>query len=657
MVEEQAKSYRLGWKFVPRLATEHLGQDKYSTSMRAVGELVSNSFDARATKVTIGLNENELGGVTSILVADNGIGISPTDVRERFVLVGVAPNGAPAGPNRFGRFGVGRLAVFRIGGLSEWTSVSKDKKGSRTRVSFKLVQNGNQRIQVTEEVVSKTTPLGTTITVYNLRDSGTEALHAGRLANDLMAQFCSYLIGNPEKTIVVQGETIDVASLVESRRDEVIPARGKVPNDAILSHLLLRRNVDKSRLSGQLLFSAKGRTVATEQPEETPTPRYLGIVECPYLDSIVTSNREAIINMDDGFGQLRSDAIRCVHDYAEQFKEEKDRRFIERARQEDFYPFRQPSGDPVRQVQQAVYDVVLEKVHENINLENMSNRQKQVVFRLLQRSLVNENLLEILSEVASLSDDDMEKFRRVLEQTTLNSIIKLSSEVTDRIAFLDVLHGLVYGDVSKFIKERSQLHKILEPNCWLFGQRFYLATSDKSFRTIVAKHRSIAELPNLSREKLNSIEGAEDIPDLFLAATREYPMDPKVHNVLVELKSPSVPLGRKEVEQIRRYAETILKSDEFDKLSTNWDIFLVSACARDEINRDRKQKDRRPGVLYEWDNMTVWAFEWSELIAQSRTEMNLVRQHLQQKSKELKVSDYLRSNFPSILENLESHLE
>lgn len=149
---------------------------------------------------------------------------------------------------------------------------------------------------------------------------------------------------------------------------------------------------------------------------------------------------------------------------------------------------------------QAVYDVVLERVNEHANIENMTKRQQEVVFRLLQRSLENENVLEVLHEVAKLSDKDMEMFREVLERTTLDSIIKLSSEVTNRLTFLDVLHEMVYGDESKHLRERTQLHRIIEPHCWAFGPQFHLATSDQSFRKIVQKHRKLAGLDDICND-------------------------------------------------------------------------------------------------------------------------------------------------------------
>jgi hypothetical protein len=52
-----------------------------------------------------------------------------------------------------------------------------------------------------------------------------------------------------------------------------------------------------------------------------------------------------------------------------------------------------------------------------------------------------------------------------------------------------------------------------------------------------------------------------------------------------------------------------LESREFDTTSRRWDIFLVSSRCGKEIERDRNQKDKPHGVLFEWDNMTPWALE------------------------------------------------
>lgn len=647
--EQDAKrTYTLDFDYSPRLTPEILGWRKYSKSVTAIGELVANGFDADATLVEVEVERNELGCPTSVIICDNGTGMTRSDLESRFCIVGVEPL-SKAGPGCFSRLGVGRFAAHRIGTLSRWASVSENQDGSRVRISFTLGASDGGKLKVTEESVSDATPKGTAVEIVNLRDQDPEALNPAAISAELQSEFCSYLLGNPDRRISVEGEMLDVNGLVESREVETIPESEKIPEEATLQHLMLTHSIERSRFPAPLLFCGRGRTVATAELEQTPSPSYLGLVECAYLDTVVAANREALIEMDEGFTSLRAAAIERVGQFRLRYREQMRRQFIERARQQDFYPFRTAPADPIASVRRDVYDVVLEKVNESVNLEAMTKKQQAVIFRLLERSLDNEDLLQVLQQLLDLSDEEMETFRRVLEHTTLGSIIRLTSEVTARLSFLDVLHELVYGDVAKHLKERSQLHKILEPHCWLFGQQFHMASSDRSFRTVIRKHRKLAGLTDIDEAGLDEISGIDDIPDLFLCATRDYVPDPKHHHALVEIKSPSVSLGSKERDQVRRYAQTILDSHEFDKTSTRWDVFLVSAKATKEIERDRTQKARPHGLLWEWDNMTVWAFEWSELITRAKEEMHLVREHLQRKSQELSISEYLRENFPDVL--------
>ena len=648
--EREKKTYELEWQFEPRVATEHLGVRKYPTTAMALRELVANALAADATAIHLSLQENDISGIESVIIKDNGWGITPQELRKRFMVVGVLPEATQSGGACLGQFGIGRLAVFRIGSLSEWDSVSSDMKGNRVRIRFTLREDEPKApLKISEESVPDETALGTTITIYNIHDKGNDRLSASNIALDLLGHFCSYLIANPNKHVYLQGEAIDVESVIESREVEVMQGETLPEGGLSMTHLVLRRALEKSVFPHQLVFAAKGRTVMSEELEEPPLPQYLGIVECPYLETIVTSNREQLVEMDETFNRLRNHVRQRIDVFGEKVRERRKRSFIERARRESFYPYPAVPTSIVAEAERALFDVALEKVNESVNIEGMTQRQRQVVFRLLKRVLENEDIMEVLEEIARLSDDDVSKFKAVLGRTTLQQIIKLSSIVTGRLDFLDMLNELAYGNIAKRLKERSQLHRILEPNCWIFGAKFDMATSDQSFRNVVRTHRKLAGLGDADDAALDSVKGLDDIPDLFLAASRDYPIKPKHHHVLVEIKAPSVSLGKKERDQIRRYAETILESSEFDKSSTHYDLFLVSARASKEIDRDRNQKDKPYGCLWEWDELSVWAFEWSEIITRSKEEMTLVRDNLERKSRQLSVSEEVRREFPDIL--------
>ena len=374
------RSYELAWHYESRVATQHLGSQKYSTSGRAIGELVANALDADATIIDIEIIENALGGTERVVITDNGKGISPEELPERFVVDGVEPMGEGEG-TRLGRLGVGRLAVHRIGSVSTWTTTA-----GQVRSAFTLRPDNSKRLKVEEEGVPAESPSGTTIQIFNVLDTGKDRLTPTRVANDLLSQYCSFLLGYPKRRIRVNGEELAVEELIESRENEIIPASEKVPTETTLNHLMLKRPVDQSRFPKQVLFSAKGRTVTSVQPEEPPPVQYLSIVECPYLDSIVTSNRELLIDMDEGYTVLKEAALDRINEYGKKIFAQRKTTFIEQARQEDYYPYREKSEDPIAEVEQAVYDVALEKINETANLGNMTRKQQELVFKLLKRS-------------------------------------------------------------------------------------------------------------------------------------------------------------------------------------------------------------------------------------------------------------------------------
>ena len=71
-------------------------------------------------------------------------------------------------------------------------------------------------------------------------------------------------------------------------------------------------------------------------------------------------------------------------------------------------------------------------------------------------------------------------------------------------------------------------------------------------------------------------------------------------------------------------------------------------------SEDERHKDNLPvGCIDSWENMKLWVFSWADVIARAQEEMRLVKQHLRDKSTELSVSEYLRTNFPEILDSLE----
>lgn len=112
----------LKWRF--DISTFRLiGRDLITDRVTALFELVKNCYDANATEVTIIFNNVGLDkkGDSSILIKDDGIGMSFTDIKDKWMVIGTSNKRSnPYSPEPFyrkcvGEKGIGRFAVDKLG--------------------------------------------------------------------------------------------------------------------------------------------------------------------------------------------------------------------------------------------------------------------------------------------------------------------------------------------------------------------------------------------------------------------------------------------------------------------------------------------------------------------------------------------------------------
>ena len=111
-------------------ALNHLGLNLYSNVPAVLSELIANAWDADSTEVSIDTTNNQ------IAIADNGCGMSSTDLQDKFLTVGYqrrteeASDSTPLYERKvMGRKGIGKLSVFSIAGLVQvYTKQEQDNE-------------------------------------------------------------------------------------------------------------------------------------------------------------------------------------------------------------------------------------------------------------------------------------------------------------------------------------------------------------------------------------------------------------------------------------------------------------------------------------------------------------------------------------------------
>lgn len=115
---------------------EHLGIKLYQNRpTNVVAEFVSNSWDADAEKVTIDLKATGADVLPSIVITDNGRGMTRQELIRDFLVIGRNRRTSPAdktnsGRSPMGRKGIGKLAGFGIARTIDILSVPNVKRRS-----------------------------------------------------------------------------------------------------------------------------------------------------------------------------------------------------------------------------------------------------------------------------------------------------------------------------------------------------------------------------------------------------------------------------------------------------------------------------------------------------------------------------------------------
>jgi hypothetical protein len=183
--------------------------------------------------------------------------------------------------------------------------------------------------------------------------------------------------------------------------------------------------------------------------------------------------------------------------------------------------------------------------------------------------------------------------------------------------------------------ERSQLHRILANETWVFGEEYALAVDDQSLKEALRRHIAI-----LGREELAPEELAPPIEDpsgrkqaiLDLMLARSVPQGTRRReHLVVELKRPSVKIGAQEVQQIKDYALAVVRDGRFDKVEVQWDFIVVSTELTGSAADDAKQAGLAPGLVasYEDGRVRVWARTWGELLEDANHRLKYVRDQLE----------------------------
>jgi Histidine kinase-, DNA gyrase B-, and HSP90-like ATPase len=109
----------------------------------SIAEYIWNGFDAEATRVDVSGVNNELGGIVSFSITDNGDGIlNPNSFNPLFESAKSKSNISKSGSKRHGTNNLGnslgRLTFFTFAQEATWVTVYEDQSGIRYKYKIEV---------------------------------------------------------------------------------------------------------------------------------------------------------------------------------------------------------------------------------------------------------------------------------------------------------------------------------------------------------------------------------------------------------------------------------------------------------------------------------------------------------------------------------------
>jgi hypothetical protein len=645
-----------------------------------LAELIWNSVDADATIVTVRLNRNGLGSIDTIDVVDNGLGITMTDAQAGFGHLGGSWKMHEHQTRRdkrilHGKLGQGRFRAFALCERVEWDSVYL---GNGSLKQFKIIgtSSNKREFTITDEKPSNSNGTGTTATLSNLiQQQG--SLDTDRAVPELNKLLALYLKQYPQVRVSYDGTLIDPSAYEENRADYALPEFTSEDGTTYKADLtIIEWNIEIER--ALYLCSDNGFTLRELAPGiQAPGYRFTAYLRSKLLEEM---DEVGTIDMEE-FGDLRKllDATKDqMRRHFLQRDAEKASGIVDKWKEDDIYPYKGQPRDVMEETERQIFDVVASSLDSYVSgFKEVKPKAKKLTFNLLRYALESNpsSLQFILNEVVGLPKDKQDEFAALLQKTSLIAMINASKIVTDRLDFLKGLEHLLYDpEMRQAVKERSQLHKLVSRNTWIFGDEFFLVNNDESLNNVLRKHvKNVLFDVDLDTEVLRpdgsrgvvdlgltNIPPAEEIveSDVMISKILERQPSEGRHHLIIELKRPSQPVTSAVIGQARSYAFAVAGDDRFQNVKTNWSFWALSTSMDKYAQLEAQQEGHPRGVVYQSKanaernyNMTVWAKSWSEIIEECSGRLRFFQERLNYNASQSSGKQFLRDTYPKFIPN------
>lgn len=644
------------------------------TPQQGLLELLHNAFDADATRVEVAfeLAEGPLNPIETISVTDNGVGMRVADVEQNFRPMGTSwkrrnsVNTTPSGRDLFGRHGRGRFGAFGLGELVTWTSVTDDEDPERRWITQVVWRGDEEAFDGDEELVGNELPSrpdlpqqareqgdaerrpglaeagpetrswrGTRVEVTHVAQA-CERLRTVHTRNIVADHFFSYLHQYPGVELIYDGVPISPDDRLIERSpllldpEAIVKHLPDLPAELADAPMTLEISEWEHNVTAALHLADEAGWTVNTIPTRVNTPGISYSAKLRWAGSRELAGAD-LEDMDHATRALLKVVRRTLRQHFEVRADDARRALLDEWRAEGSYPY---TGDPATSVDEAerdLFDIVAVTAAPALNSADAAGRR--FAFRLLKAAVQTDAsaLRNVLEQVVGLGEEDLADLDELLGRVPLTSMIAMQRTATDRIAFRAWLEASLTVDAwVEATTERGGLQEYIESNVWIFGDDWQTVIADKALATGLRRLREL-DLGDSDVSTVLDADGRRVRVDLLLSRARK--SSGRRQNLVVELKRPSQKLGKKELDQLDNYVQTVIADPQFNDGRIDWTFVLVGLTADEFVDRKRTADDRPVGRVDKQRTASGATYEtkvltWAEIIEDAKTRLAFLAEHI-----------------------------
>jgi len=620
-------------KFTSKITSKSIEQSGLPSGYKAIAEYIWNGFDAQATTIDIQYDTNEIGYLNNLSISDNGTGIDFSELEDTFGKFQDSKKTHTFSKTGFikGKKGKGRYSFTTFANQAKWNTVfAKADKKFQYAIQIDRADSEKYGIASAKKIVKKET--GTKVSFLGFYD-----MYGDQLEDDLFFDFLAgefgwflYLNKDRDYKIIVNGYKVEYKRIIADTEDfqtTIIDNKFKVTyvrwskkiGDKYYNYFLNSNKIEKHR-------------VHTSFNNGAIDFHHSVYVESKYFNDFLPTKENSPSfdknQQDETFKLLVSHLKKFIAEKEKEYiKKDKAENLIIKYRKDKIFPtFKNTSYEKLRKddLENVVKELYCAEPKIFHKLNNTQSKTLVGFLNLLLDSEERDKILIIIDGIINLTDEERTELAETLSKTKFTHILSLVKLLENRHLTVETLKILIF-DLEKFTNERDHIQKVIENNYWLFGEKYHLVSADVNFEIVLNNYLTFLEKNNNKKPKISELNQSEKLrrPDIFICRKSSLP-DPNSNddiieeNIIVELKRPSVVVGKEQYRQIEDYMSFIINEVKFNSQLRQWKFIVVGK----EVDAFIKglytsQKDKGKRFLVQAiNNFEIYAMTWDDLFRQ-----------------------------------------